>query len=242
MSVVPQSAPRTLQRRDAAGSSETVRMLLLACGVVYALLYVVANDLIAAALYDGYSRSSQAVSELSATGAPSRPFLVGFAPFANALLIAFGLGVWRSARGKRTLRVAGALLVAQGITAFLWLVAPMSPREQIAAQGGTVEDTLHLALSAASVVFIVAQIGFGAVALGREFRVFSLVAIAAFLVTGAVMGMQSARLPAGEPTPWLGLIERGMLGAWLVWMAVLALVLVRRAYRPAWPRGRERTV
>lgn len=49
---------------------------LLACGAGYAVVYVVANDVVGALMYDGYDRLDQAVSELSELGAPSRPFLV----------------------------------------------------------------------------------------------------------------------------------------------------------------------
>lgn len=45
----------------------TPRIGLLASGLLYAALYPIVNDLIAATLYDGYSRMDQAVSELSGT-------------------------------------------------------------------------------------------------------------------------------------------------------------------------------
>ena len=40
----------------------------------------------------------------------------------------------------------------------------------------------------------------------------------------------------GEPTPWLGLFERIMLGAWLFWMSVLAVILLRNREQPVPPR------
>ena len=92
----------------------TVRQALLACGILYAVLYPVVNDGIAATLYAGYSRMSQAVSELSATGAAPRPFLTATGPIFTLLQIGFGVGMWQSAHGKRPIRVAGALLVAHG--------------------------------------------------------------------------------------------------------------------------------
>ena len=73
MSTSIERAPLDM-RRDATARTTRIsaRQALLACGIVYALLYVIVNDVIAATLYDGYSRMSQAVSELSATGAPTR--------------------------------------------------------------------------------------------------------------------------------------------------------------------------
>ena len=99
---------------------------LLACGVGYSLLYVVENDVIAAGRYEVYSRRSQAVSELSAKGAPTRRFLVAMLPLSAALMTAFGIGVSKSAGGSRALRVTGGLLVAGGPMSVAWLPFPMS--------------------------------------------------------------------------------------------------------------------
>lgn len=227
MSSTTHAAPRRLHGDVPARWRGGVDALLLACGVAYGLLYVVANDLVAASLYPDYSRMSQAISELSATGSPARAFLVAVTPVFNALLIGFGIGVWRSWGGDRRLRVVGGLLVAQGATAFLWVLAPMSQREAIAAHGGTTSDTLHLVLSAASVVFILSQIGLAARSFGRRFERYSVLSIVAFLASAAVLGVLSPRLASGESTPWLGLVERIMLGAWLLWMAALAVALLR---------------
>ena len=62
------------------------------------------RDVVAATLYSGYSRMSQAVSELSATGAPTRPFLSAVGPVFTLLQIGLGVGMWRSARGTRPIR------------------------------------------------------------------------------------------------------------------------------------------
>lgn len=229
MTITTDRAPRALLHdAEQAAPAERVRLQLLACGVIYGLLYVVVNDVLAAAAYDGYSRSSQAISELSAAGAPTQPMLAALVPVFSALLIAFGIGVWKSAGDHRSLRVTGSLLVLHGATALLWLLAPMSQRELLATQGGGGSDTLHLALSVASAILIFAQIGSSAAAFGRSFRVYALVSVVAILVAGVVTAALSVRLAAGEPTPWLGLAERVSLGGWLVWMAVLAIALAVR--------------
>ena len=62
--------------------------VLLACGIAYPLLYVVENDVIAATRYEGYSRMSQAISELSAKDAPTRKILAETLPFCAALMAA----------------------------------------------------------------------------------------------------------------------------------------------------------
>src|SRR5687768_6789491 len=112
--------PPTIDLQDER-SRVKVTETLLACGIAYALLYPIVNDAIAATLYDGYSRMDQAVSELSATGTPTHTFLTAIGPVFSLLQIGFGLGIWRAAHGKRSLRIAGALMVAHGVTSVLWI-------------------------------------------------------------------------------------------------------------------------
>ncbi len=79
--------------------ARTVTALLLACGVLYGVTYVIANDVVAAAILGDYDPIDQAVSELSAAGVASRPFLVVMAAVWGPMLTAFGIGVWRAAAG-----------------------------------------------------------------------------------------------------------------------------------------------
>ncbi len=206
----------------------TLTNLLLACGVLYALSYVVANDVIAATRYGGYDRTSQAVSELSATGAPTRTFLMVMLPIWTALMIAFGIGVRRSADGKRSLRITGGLLVAFGITGVLWLPFPMTSRDEMVRGATAANDVGHIVLTAVTVLLILSQLAFGAAAFGRWFRIYSAVTAVVVLVFGGLTGPQAAKVSEGLPTPWLGTFERINIGAWLLWIAVLAIVLIRR--------------
>ena len=93
MSITSGRAPEKTRRHVASATSRPGLVeVLLACGVLYPLTYVVANDLVAATLYDGYSRMDQAISELSATGAPTRIFLVAMLASIFYLVIgAFGV-------------------------------------------------------------------------------------------------------------------------------------------------------
>jgi hypothetical protein len=203
--------------------------ILLLCGVAYGVAYVVANDLIAAPFYDGYHRMRHAISELSASGAPTQTFLAMISPFFWALMIAFGIGVWRAAHGNRWLRITGALLVVHGAWMPLWLVGPMNQREVIAAGGGTWSDTMHLVLGGLSGLFILSELAFGAAGSGWWFRVYSiLTAVAVVVFTAVLTGIASADLAAGKATPWLGLVERIGIYAWMLWMAVLAAELLIR--------------
>lgn len=92
--------------------TDIARNVLLGCGVVSSLLYPVANDVLAAGRYEGYSSFSDTISELSAIGAPSRQLLVPLIMLYEVLLIAFGIGVWQTAQGKRTMRVTASLIIA----------------------------------------------------------------------------------------------------------------------------------
>lgn len=218
----------TIKPKSWAGTSPSrMARALLSCGVGYSLLYVIENDVIAARRCAGYSRMSQTVSELSAKGSPARAFLTATLPLSSALMAAFGIGVRKSAKGQAALRVTGGLLVGGGVMQAAWLPFPMSSREEIAKGTGGTNDVGHIVLSAATVVVVLSQIGTGAMALGNAFRIYSTLSAATFLGFAALTGFGSRKLVRGEPTPHLGLVERIMLGAWLLWMAVLGVVLRR---------------
>ena len=67
-------------------------------------------------------------------------------------------------------------------------------------------------------------------AFGWRFRLYATVSMLTVVVFGALTGVAATHLAAGEPTPWMGLFERISIAPWLLWMAVLHLVLsVERA-------------
>lgn len=200
-----------------------LQWLLLVSGVLALLVYA-AMDVIAAMQYPGYSMADQAISELSAIGAPTRDFWSALSPVFGVLLLAFSIGVLRAASGNRALRITGAVLLAFSLTGVLWWFAPMHQR----GAEMTWTDVMHIVLSVASVIFMLLFIGFGAAALGRWFRLYSIASILAVLVGASVTFAWAERIAAQEPTPWLGVVERVMIYAYLLWIAVLAVALVRR--------------
>ncbi|HET8561553.1 MAG TPA: DUF998 domain-containing protein [Marmoricola sp.] len=205
---------------------------LLACGIAYPVGYVVANDVVAASFYPGYCRRDQAVSELSARGAPTRRLLTTLLPPFTALGTGFGLGVWSVAGGRPALRATGGALVASGVTTIAWLPFPMSPRGDIASGAAGRSDLGHLVLSGLTVAEILALFGSGAAAYGNGFRAYSALSAATVLTSGALTSRQAARLAKGQPTPRMGLYERVSIGTWLLWMAVLAVRLLREQDPP----------
>jgi hypothetical protein len=223
--------PTTIEQARKELQAMKVRKVLLICGILSSLLYVGA-DILAAMLYEGYSYTSQTISELSAIGAPTRPLLTLTGIVYLFLVIVFGLGVWKSAGRKRALRITGILLVAYGLVGFAWPFAPMHQREVLAAGGGTLSDTMHLILAAVDSLLFLLIIGFGAAAFGKRFRLYSIATIIVLLVFGALTGMDAPRVGANEPTPWLGVTERINVFGAMLWILVLSIVLLREEKRP----------
>jgi Protein of unknown function (DUF998) len=203
-----------------------VRKVLLGCGIASSLLYVVMN-VVAAVIYPGYDSASQTVSELSAIGAPTRGVWVPAAMLYEVLIIAFGIGVWLSADGRRSLRVVAGLLLAYGIFNFWW--PPMHQREVIAAGGGTLTDQMHLVWAGVAVLFMFVFIAFGAAAFGKAFRLYSIGTILVLLFFGVLTFPSTDAIATGQPTPWVGILERINIFMYLQWIAVLAVVLIRQA-------------
>jgi hypothetical membrane protein len=209
------------------GTSNTLLKVLLICGILASLLYV-STDILAGMLWEGYSFNSQAISELSAIGAPTRPLVVTLGVIYDVLLIAFGLCVWVIAGGgqrRHALRLVGGVLVAIGVIGFVW--APLFPMHLRGAEM-TFTDTMHWAIAGVVVLLILVMITIGAIAYRRWFRLYSI----GTLVTLLVVGMWSifvggAQIAAEQPTPFFGLMERITVYGYLTWVAVLAIVLLR---------------
>lgn len=208
----------------------TIRKLLLGCGIMAPALFI-ATDLAASTLfYPGYDYTAQQVSELSAIGAPSRTFwmLMGM-PYA-LLGLAFAVGVWLTANGRLALRIAAVFVAVFIINGFLWgNLAPMHMR----GTEFTTTDTLHIAFVFPAIASVVGFVGFGAAAFGWSFRIYSALTVGAMLAAGAIVGTQVQAIAAGEPTPWLGLVERIAVHGPMVWLAVFAIALLKGDARQA---------
>jgi hypothetical protein len=199
---------------------------LLMCGVGYSVSFVALSDVLAGSLDPGYDRLDQTISELAATGASTRPLLAAMGLIWSGLLVAFGIGVMRAAHGNRPLSVTGGLLIAHGVVSVQWFWFPMTSRDDIVSGAVRWNDAGHLALVAWSGLFALAEIGCGAAAFGRRFRVSSLVTVLTALIFGALTSTQAANLVEGRSTPLMGAYERVSVGAWLLWIAVLSVILL----------------
>jgi hypothetical protein len=215
MSSPPVAEPNMLAR------SPQLRRALLVCGIASSLYYGAINVYVPTQ-WTAYSSMSQAVSELSAVDAPTRSLWVWLVTPYTLMLIAFGCGVWVTAGSQRTLRVVGGLFTANGIVGAFW------PPMHLRGVEPTLTDTLHIAWTVAWLVTMVAAMAFAAIALGKRFRLYTLVTFAVFVVFGALTSLEGIRLANDLPTPLLGLWERINMGAAMLWTAALAAALLRR--------------
>jgi len=217
-----------IQNKKALATTDTLQTLFLFCGILSSLLYVSLN-IVAVMLYKGYSPVSQTVSELSAIGTPTRSLWVSLVTLYSMLVIAFGLGVWKSAADSRRLRVVAIMLIADAVIGFFW--PPMHQREVLAAGGKTITDTLHIIFTAVTVPLMMLAIGFGAAALGRKFRIFSIITLLILIVAGILTSIDGPKIEANLPTPFIGVWERINIGVYMLWVVVLAIILLRRQTR-----------
>jgi len=204
-----------------------LKKILLISGILSSLLYVAMNIFVPMQ-YDGYSSITQTISELSAIGAPTRPLWVFWGFLYTLLVVAFGWGIWLSAAQSHILRVMGGLILIYGVLGLGWPFAPMHQREMLAAGGGTLSDTMHIVFSVVTVLLMLLAIGFGAAAFGRRFRLYSIATLVILIVFGILTGLEAPGIDANLPTSYIGIWERINIGAFLLWVVVLAIVLLRK--------------
>lgn len=211
---------------ETVGSAVTGRSLvdkvLLTCGILNLPVYLVSH-LLAGMRLEGYSHLDQQVSELSAVGSPVRPLLTAFVPLLTALVIAFGIGVWRAAGKKRSLRISAIALLVFGAIGLIGWFAPMNPPG--AERSST--DIAHLIFIFFTVLSMFVFVGFGSGVDGKWFRIYSFLTILAALVAGIWVGMYASQIGAGVIIPGLGAIERVSVYGPMLWMMVFAVILLR---------------
>lgn len=218
MVTLPRSLRHTAERHPRLGK------LLLGCGVV-ASAWWVAMDVVGSLRYEGYSYLDQTISELGAEGAPTRVFIAVLSgiPYA-VLLIAFGVGIWLAAGERRAGRVTAVVLIAEAV----WGVAggllfPMAMR----GAESTLRNDMHAVYGVGMPILFLLAIGFGSRLFGKRFRYFSYGTALVALVFGLLVTFQAPNVPANEPTPWIGFEERANAYLGMLWIALLAIGLLR---------------
>jgi hypothetical protein len=217
-------------RRAPALPAATITKLLLAAGVVAPVVWVL-TDVVASLLYDGYSMKTQTISELAAIDAPTRSFALAMVLLYLALVLVFALGVWRSAAGRGLRAIAVLLALNAAFNLVLTPFSSMHQRDVLAAGGGTVSDSLHLAITTTNVLTFLLVVVIGARALGARFGAYSIATLGALLLFGILTGLEGTDMSNNEPTPWIGVTERISAYAYMLWSAVLAIALILAAER-----------
>lgn len=211
--------PRTLTARTRA---EAVDRFLLTAGILAVAVYGV-GDLVSGLLYNGYSFTDQAISELSAFGSPVRPLMVTVILTHALLMTAFGVGIWRTA-DRRSLRWVGVCLVATGLIGFPnHTVFAMSSRWLT----GGFNDVMHIVLTSVFGLFVFAALIFSAVAYPGWFRWFAIATLLVIVGFGAASSFAMQGISRNE-TPWVGGFERINAYTYFAWIVVLAAVTLRR--------------
>lgn len=194
---------------------------LLSCGALAAILYV-GVDISASLLYPGYSYQSQAVSELFAIGAPTRLWVAALLSLSSILVVAFSIGIWSIAGARRVLRALALAFAGSALIGLLiWNAFPMHMR----GTERSFTDTMHLTL--ASNPFVLLSLAFAIAAIPGQFRVYSLVTVAAMVAFAIPAFGYAHAVDLNLPTPWLGVTERLSQYTYALWQVVLATLLRR---------------
>jgi hypothetical protein len=213
----------TTQRAPYAGR-RWWRQVLLGCGIVGPAWWV-AMDVVGSLLYPGYSYIDQTISELSAQGAPTSTFMMVFSgiPYL-VLMIPFGVGIWLTAGGRRAQRITAALVLGEVVWGVVGgLAFPMAIR----GHEETLRNQMHAWYGIGMPIFFLLAVAFGSRLFGTRFRYYTYATVLALLVFGVLTALQAPRVPANEPTPWIGAYERINAYLPMLWFVVLAVGLLR---------------
>jgi len=213
----------TISISSRGSSNIRLTVILLYCGIISSILYAFMNVYVAMQ-WKEYSSVSQTVSELSAIGAPTRSIWLWLASVYTVLIISFGIGVKQSAYGNRVVNNVGNLILLYGLVSLAWPFAPMHLR----GDDRTFTDTMHISLAVITVVIMVLAIIYGSKSFGRKFNIYSWVTLVILLVFGILTAIESPDIPKDLPTPLMGIWERVNIGAFLMWIVVLSILLLRR--------------
>lgn len=210
--------------RPTIGKRINTKKVLLLCGILSTVLYVIAT-ILGAIQWKEYDSISQSVSELIAIDAPSAPLVIPLFLIYAILVFAFGIGIWLSSGTKRILRVVAVLVIAKEILGVIaTLYAPMHLR----GVEGSLTDTMHAVLTGVGVLLcMLPTVGFGAMAFGKGFRIYSIITLLIFLIFGILAGMNGSKIAENLPTPLLGVWERINILAYFIWVIVFTIKLLQ---------------
>ena len=195
--------------------------ILLTCGALSSVIYVI-TDVVGAISYPGYNYAAQAISEMSAVGAPTTELLAPYYRIFSILFVAFAVGVWRAGTRDHALRWSAAFMFAVAVVGTGFSLFPMNMR----GVERTFSDTMHLLVAAVTMSLLSGAILSGSRAFDRSFRTYSQSTVAIMLAFFVLTLSDAPRVAANAPTPFMGITERICMAAWLLWIFVFSLKLL----------------
>lgn len=202
----------------------TATKALLVAGILAAALYTV-GDLLSGLLYQGYRFKDQAISELTALGSPVRPLMLAVIIVYGLLGMGLGVGIWRSAGRNWSLRFVTVGLIATGAIGLV--LHPFFPMSSRGLEGDfTFTNTMHQNLTMVWALIISVTVVLAAIAYRGWFRFYSLATLV-LLIAGGIAASMAIQGIDQNNTPWAGAFERINAYSLNVWLAVLAVTVIR---------------
>lgn len=167
------------------------------------------------------------VSELSAIDAPTRTTWVSLGILYSLLFGAFSLGVWQSTKNNKALQRTAVFLMMYTVANFMWPFFPMHLREALAAGESSYSDTMHLVMAGVTVLIMVSAMGFSAFGFDKPFKIYALGSIVTQLFFGILTSIEAPGVEKNLPTPTIGIWERINIGVFLLWVAVLSVMILK---------------
>ena len=200
--------------------------MLVACGIAAPVLYGVAV-IIGGIITPGYSHLAHDISGLIASYAPGKGVLDPIFVAYNILLMAFGVGLLsRFAEQAKGVGVAGAAIIIV-IGAFGLVLTILFPRDPIGAEQ-TFAGIMHIVFAGLMSIGTMTAVPLVALHLRkiglRGYAVYSFITLAVVLVSG-IWAVSAAATDSGV----LGLAERITIGAFVLWVYVIALKMYKRS-------------
>lgn len=202
---------------------DMLQKALLICGILCAVLSTV-TDIVAGLMTEGYRFDTQSASILSGIGTPTRWFVLPVNLIAGVLMLAFATGVWFAVGANWALRLMACMLA---LNAILTMVAvaffPSHPAELVNSPANKVNVMF---MAPAVIVFLLAII-LGAIGNHNWFRYYSIATLLLFLFGAILSILVYYKIVPGQPGTTVGIQERTMIYAEMLWLALQAVVLLR---------------
>lgn len=95
----------------------------------------------------------------------------------------------------------------------------------------TLTDTMHIVWAIITNIFMWLLMVLGAIALSKEFRIYTVASIILHLVFGSLTFLEAPNIAKNGPTPMIGVWERINILIFMLWVIVFAIILIKRKVR-----------